>query len=186
MVFGATAQRNKTHNPGGNFVEREEFHQGSGGSEASVSVVDSSVATASTVNFNGTFSSNVDWAVVAVELKPQAGALTKQSGVAGDSYDLTEAPLPMDFELVQNFPNPFNPTTTIKFALPEASQVTLRIINIRGKLVRTLASGGFEAGYHQFLWDATNDFGVKVSSGMYFYQLQSNDFHEVRKMLLLK
>ena len=98
----------------------------------------------------------------------------------------TSAALPEGYALEQNYPNPFNPTTTIKFGLPEASQVTLKVFNPRGQLVRTLVSGNMSAGYHQIQWDATNESGVKVGSGMYFYQIQAKDFQEVKKMLLLK
>lgn len=108
--------------------------------------------------------------------------------VLNDEEDiiLANATIPESYELEQNFPNPFNPTTTIKFGLPEASEVTLKIFNIRGQLVRTLTSGSMEAGFHQVQWDATNENGVKVGSGMYFYQIQAGEFQQVRKMLLLK
>ncbi len=94
--------------------------------------------------------------------------------------------LPDGYELSQNFPNPFNPTTTIRFALPEDATVSLRIYNIHGQLVRTLANGSFSAGSHNFTWDGTDENGLKVVSGMYFYQLQSRDYQEVKKMLMLK
>jgi cytoskeletal protein CcmA (bactofilin family) len=115
---------------------------------------------------------------------PKAAALL----AVGDglpSYS-ENAAIPAAYALDQNYPNPFNPTTTIRFGLPEASEVTLKIFNIRGQLVRTLASGGFDAGYHQIQWNATNENGVKVSSGMYFYQIQAKDFQQVKKLLLLK
>ena len=96
------------------------------------------------------------------------------------------AAIPATYELDQNFPNPFNPTTTIRFGLPEASEVTLKVFNVRGQLVRTLASGNMEAGYHQIQWDATNENGVEVGSGMYFYQIQAGQFQRVKKMLLMK
>jgi cytoskeletal protein CcmA (bactofilin family) len=94
--------------------------------------------------------------------------------------------LPVEYELSQNYPNPFNPATTIRFALPEASPITLKIYNIHGQLVRTLTNAYHEAGYHQVQWDATNDNGVRVASGYYFYRLQSGDFQQVKKMLLVK
>ncbi|MCK6619852.1 MAG: carboxypeptidase regulatory-like domain-containing protein [Calditrichaceae bacterium] len=94
--------------------------------------------------------------------------------------------LPEEFVLEQNYPNPFNPSTTIRFALPEASQVSLKIYNARGQLVRTLVSGNYESGVHEIRWDARNDLGETVSSGMYFYRMQAGNFVESRKMVLLR
>ena len=96
------------------------------------------------------------------------------------------AAAPLNYELNQNYPNPFNPTTTIRFALPEASRVSVKIYNAAGQLVRTLANGYYETGTHSVQWDATDDNGVKTSSGIYFYRLQTKNFQQVKKMLLLK
>lgn len=98
----------------------------------------------------------------------------------------TTAAIPTTYELDQNFPNPFNPTTTIRFGLPETGEVSLKVYNARGQLVRTLANGNFEAGYHNITWDAKLDNGSHVASGIYFYQILSKDFHQVKKMILLK
>ncbi len=92
----------------------------------------------------------------------------------------------MTFALDQNFPNPFNPTTTIRFALPEPGLVTVEIYNIMGQKVKTLISDNMEAGYHQVVWDATNDYGSPVASGIYIYRMTSGAFTEVKKMTLLK
>ncbi|MCB0306638.1 MAG: T9SS type A sorting domain-containing protein, partial [Calditrichaeota bacterium] len=93
---------------------------------------------------------------------------------------------PEVFELAQNYPNPFNPTTTIQYSLPEAAQVRLDIYNMTGQKVRTLVSGGMEAGQHSVQWDGTNEFGEKVTSGMYIYRIVAGDFVQTRKMVLLK
>ncbi|RMH95522.1 MAG: T9SS C-terminal target domain-containing protein [Calditrichaeota bacterium] len=93
---------------------------------------------------------------------------------------------PVTFALDQNFPNPFNPTTTIRFALPEPGLVTVEIYNIMGQKVKTLISDNMEAGYHQVVWDATNDYGSPVASGIYIYRMTSGAFTEVKKMTLLK
>ncbi|MCB9088176.1 MAG: S8 family serine peptidase [Calditrichae bacterium] len=93
---------------------------------------------------------------------------------------------PEVFELAQNYPNPFNPTTTIQYSLPEATQVRLDIYNMTGQKVRTLVSGGMEAGQHSVQWDGTNEFGEKVTSGMYIYRIVAGDFVQTRKMVLLK
>ncbi|MCP4710677.1 MAG: T9SS type A sorting domain-containing protein [Planctomycetes bacterium] len=98
----------------------------------------------------------------------------------------TEA-LPTVFSLSQNFPNPFNPTTTIHYALPVDSQVEIVIYNAVGQLVKTLVSGQQDAGYQQVVWSAKNDAGERVHSGVYFYRMTADSgFEETRKLLLLK
>jgi hypothetical protein len=94
---------------------------------------------------------------------------------------------PEAFALANNYPNPFNPATTIKYALPEASNVTLEIYNVVGQVVRTLVADHQNAGRYVVQWDATNESGHSLSSGIYFYRLQAGgEFLEVKKMLLLK
>jgi hypothetical protein len=88
--------------------------------------------------------------------------------------------------LSQNYPNPFNPQTTIAFAIKDRSHVTLRVYNVAGQLVRTLANESFDSGPHQKVWDGRNDAGQPVSSGVYFYKLVSNNFSQTKKMVLLK
>jgi hypothetical protein len=90
------------------------------------------------------------------------------------------------YELMQNYPNPFNPSTKISFALPEAAAVSLKIYDIAGQLVQSLVDGVMEAGRHQVVWDGTNQHGVKVASGVYFYQLRAGEFKQVRKMSLVR
>lgn len=94
--------------------------------------------------------------------------------------------LPDGFSLEQNYPNPFNPSTTIRFTLPEAGMVTVGIYTIEGELVATLASGEFEAGTYSLVWNATDQSGNKVTSGVYFCRMQSGEFTAVRKLVLLK
>jgi len=94
--------------------------------------------------------------------------------------------LPAEFTLGNAYPNPFNPTTTIAFALPEASQVRLRVFNMLGREVKTLADGVFEAGSHTVMWDATDQSGQSVSTGVYFYRLEAPGFAETKKMMLIK
>ena len=95
--------------------------------------------------------------------------------------------LPEAFALADNFPNPFNPATTIQYALPQAADVELTVYNVVGQPVRTLVAEHQSAGHYAVEWDATNDSGHSLSSGMYFYRLQAGGaFLEVKKMLLLK
>ena len=94
---------------------------------------------------------------------------------------------PESFALADNYPNPFNPTTTIQYALPQAADVELTVYNVFGQPVRTLVAEHQSAGRYAVEWDATNDSGHSLSSGMYFYRLQAGGaFLEVKKMLLLK
>ena len=95
---------------------------------------------------------------------------------------------PREFALHQNFPNPFNPDTTIKYDLAESADVTLQIYNVLGQVVRTLvASEAQDAGRYQIRWNGMDERGVPVSSGIYFYQIAADGkFSDVRKLMLLK
>ena len=102
---------------------------------------------------------------------------------------------PEAFSLADNFPNPFNPTTTIRYALPQAADVELTVYNVVGQPVRTLVAEYQSAGRYAVEWDATDDSGHSLSSGMYLYRLQAGgeasassveSFREVKKMLLLR
>jgi len=94
--------------------------------------------------------------------------------------------VPTEYVLEQNFPNPFNPTTQIRFSIPEAENVTLNIYNSVGQLVKTLAYGNMSEGHHQVTWDAKDNRGINLSSGIYFYRLQAGSFIETKKMILMK
>lgn len=91
-----------------------------------------------------------------------------------------------DTALLQNEPNPFNPTTTISFVLQSAQQANLAIYDANGKLVRTLVDGATGIGEHNIEWDGTDNVGNKVGSGVYFYRLTAGKFQQSRKMVLLK
>lgn len=95
--------------------------------------------------------------------------------------------IPAKFELAQNFPNPFNPATSIRFALPQSSKLTLTIFNSRGQQVRRLTDQAYPAGTYKITWDGRDQANNRVSSGIYFYRLQtSGGFRAVRKMMLIK
>ncbi|MBT3675241.1 MAG: T9SS type A sorting domain-containing protein [Candidatus Marinimicrobia bacterium] len=94
--------------------------------------------------------------------------------------------IPTEFALHENYPNPFNPTTTLRFDLPEVSSINLTIYNMLGQRVRTFNMNDTPAGYHSIKWNATNDYGDPVGAGVYLYQLQTKDFVKTRKMVLLK
>ena len=103
-----------------------------------------------------------------------------------DYLSIAAEGVPLEFALHENYPNPFNPTTTLRFDLPEISDITLTIYNMLGQKVRTFDYQNTSAGYHSVTWDATNDFGQQVGAGVYLYQLQTINFVKTRKMVLLK
>ena len=97
-----------------------------------------------------------------------------------------EIQIPTDFALQQNYPNPFNPETSIRFQLPEAADVTLSIYNLRGQLVRKLVNERKQAGFHEVTWNAKDNAGNKLPSGVYLYRIQAGAFTDVKKLTLLR
>ena len=95
--------------------------------------------------------------------------------------------VPDQFELSNNYPNPFNPTTSINFNIPIASEVILTIYNITGQEVAKIHNGYAQAGSYKAVWNGMDNLGNKAPSGVYFYELKAeNHFHKVKKMTLLK
>ncbi len=94
--------------------------------------------------------------------------------------------IPTAFALHPNYPNPFNPTTNISFALPVDSKVSLKLYNIAGQLVRTLVNETMPAGNHTVTWNGNNSNGEKVASGIYFYKLNAGNFSKTMKMVMTK
>jgi hypothetical protein len=88
--------------------------------------------------------------------------------------------------LEQNFPNPFRPETTIRYTLDRTADMSLKIYDVRGAVVRVLHTGVQEAGTHSIQWDGRDDNGRRVAAGAYFYQLQTDDRREAKKMIHLK
>ncbi len=93
---------------------------------------------------------------------------------------------PTKFSLQNNFPNPFNPITILRYDLPEQAQVTLTVYDLMGREVTQLVNTTREAGFKSVQWDATDSFGKPVSAGVYLYQIQAEDFRQTKKMVLLK
>lgn len=98
----------------------------------------------------------------------------------------TGAVLPAAHALAQSYPNPFNPATTIDFALPRAEHVHLSVYTVEGRRICTLLDEPREAGRHTVVWAGVDDRGRRVATGTYFYALQAGDFRQVRKMTLVK
>lgn len=97
-----------------------------------------------------------------------------------------EALLPSDFALHQNFPNPFNPQTTIRFQLPKKDHVQLEIFDILGRKISTLFNGIKSAGSHAFEWNGQTNSGQSAPSGIYFYRLATSETSVTKKMVLVK
>jgi len=99
--------------------------------------------------------------------------------------------IPAKAELLQNYPNPFNPDTWIPYHLPEVGMVVISIYDVNGRIVRKLDLGNKEAGIYASrdkaaYWDGRNDSGERVSSGVYFYQIQSGRFSKVMKLVVVE
>jgi len=121
------------------------------------------------------------------QLKISKALLSTSSAsmVAVDGID-PDIPLPTNFSLSQNYPNPFNPTTRIDFSINANQMVQLDIYNILGQHVKNLIEGMMPAGTHTVEWNATNDAGQQVATGIYLYKLIVDQQTESKKMLLLK
>ncbi len=94
--------------------------------------------------------------------------------------------LPTEFALYQNYPNPFNPVTTIRYDLPEQSEVALVVYNIIGREIIRLVNSHLEAGYHRVVWDAKDRTGRSVPSGVYIARLVTPGYSKSIKLVLLK
>jgi len=101
------------------------------------------------------------------------------------SLSYKQATLPAAFELSQNFPNPFNPSTSFVLALPEESDYAVHIYNVVGQVVKVFR-GHARAGELRFTWDGTNDQGADIASGVYFYRADAGEFTQTRRMVLVR
>jgi hypothetical protein len=188
VVYAAVALRSKTHTAGAGFAELTEITQGDiPNVQAGMAVVERKIASVAGAAVNGSLGGVTDWAVVAVEIKPQAGATNVETTPAN-----TASGLPSAFQLEPNHPNPFNPSTVISFSLQAASNVRLRVYDLSGQLVRTLVTGEMPAGQHSVRWHGDDAFNRFVAAGMYFYKIEVEGkngnylFAQTRRMLFLK
>jgi len=102
------------------------------------------------------------------------------------TLEKTGPAVPEEFALHGNYPNPFNPTTSIKFDIPEDCKCDLSIYNINGRRIANVISGDIEAGYHNVVWDGRDDSGSALPGGIYYYVLRAGDFKAQRRMMLVK
>ncbi len=138
------------------------------------------------VNGNGTSTKSHEYSYVDGNLESGNYSYRLKQVDFNGSYEysnVVEASInaPNKFELAQNFPNPFNPTTKISFSVPSNSNVKLTVYNLLGQEITTLVNGFMKAGSHTVEFNATN-----MNSGLYFYKLESNGLTQVKKMMLLK
>ena len=113
----------------------------------------------------------------------------KRTGYQGDKM-VGGGELPQNFGLFQNYPNPWpnptNPLTTLRYAIPVASDVSIVIYNIQGQEIMRWEDSNILPGLYEKTWDGTNKHGEPVTSGIYFYRLRVGDFAQTKKMVLLK
>ena len=131
-----------------------------------------------------------DWTVYASDGEDETRAseirmvtINYESGLSTDNSFS-----PINFELNQNYPNPFNPVTEIKYGLPEDSYVKVTVYDLLGNIISNLINERQNAGFKIIEWDATNNQGqsVSVSAGVYLYSIESGEFRQTKKMILLK
>jgi hypothetical protein len=123
---------------------------------------------------------------VDASLKDMAWAAEQAAKMHAGPVGVASSAVPVEFSLHQNAPNPFNPSTTIRFALPEAASVNLVIYNLSGQVVRELLNENVSAGTHDIVWNAKDNTGSQVASGVYIYRLESSVGSQVRRMLLVR
>ena len=134
-------------------------------------------------NTNGTV---IYWWISAEDVQGNISSMNKQTLVIGTLAEINE-PLPVGFKLHGNYPNPFNPITTIEFSLNGYSKVDLIVFDIKGAEVRRLVSSeALLPGSHSVVWDGRNERGQRLSSGVYFTKLIAGKYVESKKMVLVK
>jgi hypothetical protein len=106
--------------------------------------------------------------------------------VAGGTAVNGDVALVEEYSLSNNYPNPFNPTTSINYSIPAATDVSIIIFNTLGQSVRTLVDKSAQAGKHVVNWDGTNNAGLALSTGVYYYTIKADEFSETKKMMLIK
>jgi len=150
------------------------------GSGSIVYYTDDDLPTADYWRYRVRAKNSVAWGEFCAPIEVYATGIEKK-----DAY-VTIQPLPTELTLDQNYPNPFNPTTAVRYGLPKLTRVYLRILNIRGQVVRTLVDDEKPAGWYTVTWDGKNESGQDVASGIYLYLIETDEGKILKKMTLLR
>ena len=110
----------------------------------------------------------------------------EQDSTNCEQVSIIDATLPITYKLYNAYPNPFNPVTSLRYAIPENAFVNIRIYDLKGRLVNTVVNQEETAGYKAIKWACVDDKGKPVSAGLYLYTIQAGDFRQTKKMVLLK
>ena len=103
-----------------------------------------------------------------------------------NQLSISESIIPKKISLSQNFPNPFNPTTNIKYQINKPADIKITVYNLKGEVIRNLISKNEKVGFNLISWNGEDNYGAKVSSGTYIYKIETPEFSDSRKMVLLK
>lgn len=152
---------------------------------------DKDFATIGFVKGNGTTTNSHDYSFVDKQLQPGKYLYRLKQIDFNGKYEYSstvevQVVQGMKYALLQNYPNPFNPETAIKFSIPNDGKVSLKIYNITGKEIATLADKDMQAGTYEIKWNGKDELGNFVTSGVYFVKLSSGNFIETKKMMYLK
>jgi len=137
------------------------------------------------------WSSSSDFNISNNQLCPPYPSCVEDYAGEQDTDNCTQAAIanetfPITYSLYNAYPNPFNPFTTLRYDLPEDAMVNITIYDMMGRNVKTMVNSQQNAGFKSIQWDATNDAGAPVSAGLYLYTIESKQFRQTKKMVLLK
>ncbi len=140
-----------------------------------------------TIYFSPTANQEYSDNIIITSNDPQQGQVVISvngtgQGVSNEDDNL----IPQITKLQGNYPNPFNPETAIKYAVKQDGDVSLKIFNLKGQLVKTLVNEQVKAGYHRIIWDGKDNFGTDVATGIYLYRLETKTYNQTKKMMLMK
>ncbi len=147
--------------------------------------------TTGTLNAQSVFWNSTDTTAIRSKLEGPItiNPITTSCGYVGEfkiAGGQTEGQKPLEFAFFPNVPNPFNPSTRLRFALPEPAEVELAIFNILGQKVKTIVRGLLPSGLHETVWNGADDFNRPIASGVYFARLRAGDKQQIRRMVVVK
>jgi hypothetical protein len=143
--------------------------------------IQTSIGTNQTITINGSFNLSGNTVSGTYSVNVYGTICAGTWGPIMSLIDINEINIPTEYFLSQNYPNPFNPVTVIKYSIPEQNFVTLKVFDTQGNEITTLVNEVKPAGSYEIKYDAAN-----LSSGIYFYKIQSGNYSQMKKMMLLK